>query len=339
MMTVHIYPYVSETSYLHLGPWHGFWLVCVDYLGRASVAALSFVSGYILFVNGRDRPLSRIAADRSRSLLLPMLSWNAIKVLGVLALIVLEGRDPGAEMARYGATGPLGTVTLLTGLNGQPANVPLGFLRDLFVSLLIVRMLTSRMPRFGVPILAALVVLTIFDMAAPVVLRPAILLFAYAGAYCAMRGQSLSVLGRPQLAIPLSVGFGLLFLMSMQIGFGDEVLAEEVPNLLKRASLVGVVLMAGAYLAHRFPSLPVARLRPLLFLAFLSHAIVSQILGLAYEKAGLSPHAPYYVLYFIANPFIFLAAAYAIALVLDRLPPWAQIALRGSVRGKTVAAT
>src|SRR5690606_15859793 len=79
MMTVHIYPFVSHTSYLYLGPWHGFWLVGVDYLGRASVAALSFVSGYILFVNGRQRPLSRIAADRSRSLLIPLLSWNTIK--------------------------------------------------------------------------------------------------------------------------------------------------------------------------------------------------------------------------------------------------------------------
>jgi hypothetical protein len=59
---------------------------------------------------------------------------------------------------------------------------------------------------------------------------------------------------------------------------------------------------------------------------------------LAYEKAGLSPDAPYYVLYFIANPFIFLAVAYAMTLALDRWPPWAQIALRGSVRGKTDAA-
>jgi hypothetical protein len=42
--------------------------------------------------------------------------------------------------------------------------------------------------------------------------------------------------------------------------------------------------MAGAYLAHRFPSLPAARLRPGLLLAFLSHSIVSQLLGLAYEK-------------------------------------------------------
>ena len=125
--------------------------------------------------------------------------------------------------------------------------------------------------------------------------------------------------------------------MSLEIDFPYEVLAGEVPNVLKRASLVGVVLMAGAYLAHRFPSLPVARLRPLLFLAFLSHAIVSQILGLAYEKAGLSPDAPYYVLYFIASPFIFLAAAYVLGLALDRFPPWAQIALRGSVGGKTPA--
>jgi len=267
-----------------------------------------------------------------------MLSWNTIKVLSVLVLIVAEGRDLGAEMAQYGATDILGAVTLFTGLTGQPANVPLGFLRDLFVSLLRIRMLISHMPRLGVPILAALVVVTIFDIAEPVVLRPTILLFAYAGAYCAMRGQSLSGLGRPQIALPVSIGFALLFSMSLLIGFPHEVLEEQVQDLLKRASLVGLVLMAGAYLGHRFPSPPVARFRPVLFLAFLSHAIVSQVLGLAYEKAGLSPDAPYYVLYFIANPFIFLVVAFAMTLVLDRLPPWVQIALRGSLREKTAAA-
>lgn len=124
MMSVHVNPGELNPSFVNDGPaaWLG-WLM-IDVLGRASVAGLSFISGYLLF-RSIDRPLATIASGKFRSIIVPMLFWNALFVAAILMQSWVIGR-PDADVERLSGDWLAG----LTGITGPTANVSLFFLRD-----------------------------------------------------------------------------------------------------------------------------------------------------------------------------------------------------------------
>ena len=117
-----------------------------------------------------------------------MLSWNLLFcLLRIGKAVALD--QPEEILLLQPESDPL---ALLTGLTGPTANLSLFFLRDLFVSALLVWLLRPLLAARPLPVLGALAVVTVFDLTQPLVFRPSILFFVAAGAAYATRSETLT---------------------------------------------------------------------------------------------------------------------------------------------------
>lgn len=332
MLSVHVPPFTNEGTIFESGSWFVVWFVYVDLLARASVAVLSFLAGYLLWLQGRQRPFGDVARSRFQTLIVPMVTWNLIHAVLTAALVLLQGRDISSELARYDVDHPVGAISALTGLAHQPINLPLSFLRDLFVSVLAARALVAWLPKYGIHMLAALLFLALFDLGQPIVLRPSIPLFVFAGAVAAARGFSLEAMSGSRLALPVASLFALAFAAAHMLPAMESALDEEAVNLAKRMMLVAILLFLGRAAAKRIGSISLASVRPILFLAFVTHLITTQLLGEVWAMLRLGTDARAYAAFFFLNAPIAVAVAWVGTVLIDRMARSAQIMLRGSVR-------
>lgn len=335
MVWVHVYPGVREPSFVYNGPAHLLWVVVIDVLGRASVATLSFFSGYVLFVQLQNRRPSSVITDRFRSIFVPMVTWNLIALFSVWTGLHLLEHGPRTLADFYEIRSAWDYPSLLLALDRQPANLPIGFLRDLFVTIVMLVALRQLLARWGVVALVLLAGIAAFRLSEPLILRPSITLFALGGFVCASFGWTLTRMSEPRIVLPAIGLFGGLFAVSLSADTAHDVFAQEMANLTKRAALTGLMLLIGTSLARHWAHVPVDRWRTVLFVTFLSHGILSEVFGEAFELAGGSVRSPSYLLFFFAMPFAFLAAGAVLDRLIDRLPAPAQMALRGTRSART----
>ncbi|WP_332304091.1 acyltransferase family protein [Rhizobium sp. GR12] len=157
---VHV-PHDAETSpFLGL---YGFfdWLRIFlgDALFRIGVPCLSAISGYLLFRRGMSEfDYSATIRAKSKTVLLPFLIWNGA-LFAMVLLIQLFDVGVGYFPDLWNAT-PREIISHGTALEELPLNVPLYFLRDLFVCILLSPVLAFLMRRFALPTLALLLFVT-----------------------------------------------------------------------------------------------------------------------------------------------------------------------------------
>ncbi|WP_395543662.1 acyltransferase family protein, partial [Neotabrizicola sp. sgz301269] len=132
MTTVHVWPGASEVMGADVGPvLHAFYLVLIDYLGRGSVPLLSVVSGFLLTRSLGRKSSQEMIRSKAWALLVPMVIWSALVLVLVLARALILG--DGADMPH----GVMGWINALFSVTAPPANIPVAFLRDVFVSAVI----------------------------------------------------------------------------------------------------------------------------------------------------------------------------------------------------------
>lgn len=320
MMSVHVPPGMGQPSVMTSGDFAWLGAVWADFLGRASVAALSFISGYLLVRTAATAPLATLAARRFESLIVPMLVWN----LAYIGLGVAKGLALGVPWEMDG-----GPVAEMTGLTGPTANLSLFFLRDLFVSALLVRLALPVLARWPVAVLAGVLAVTAFDLAEPVVFRPSILFFVVAGAVFALRGLRLAEgwgVRRTLVALlVLGVAYGAVRLSALH----EVPAARELEDVLRRGTLVVASLAGGAALAETQIGVRIARLEADIYLTYLMHVIVISLLWVLWQPLMGEANAPVYVVFFLAAPVVALVAGQAAGRVCDRMPPWMQRLVRG----------
>ena len=100
-------------------------------VAKSAVPLLSVLSGWLLFDTLNGRPFQGILRSKVRTLLVPMVLWNAV-LLGLIGLFVL-----GTGEEKWLPQSGLGLLNGLFSLTGPPANIHLAFLRDLFVCVLL----------------------------------------------------------------------------------------------------------------------------------------------------------------------------------------------------------
>ena len=210
---VHV-PHDPETSPF-LGMYGAFDWVRVflaDALFRIGVPCLSAISGYLLFRKGMhafDYPAT--LRSKSKTVLLPFLLWNGLLFLAILLLQHFEvgiGYFPDL----WNAT-PREMVSHGVALEELPVNVPLYFLRDLFVCILISPILAFLMRRFPWPALGVLLVITaVPDLTIFIVQKKSILFSFSLGIALALHKVDIKALDRyaaPLMALTV-VAAGLL---------------------------------------------------------------------------------------------------------------------------------
>ncbi|WP_420961584.1 acyltransferase family protein [Brucella sp. IR073] len=143
---------------------------------RVGVPCLSAISGYLLMRKGA-LDYGKTLERKARSILLPLFIWNGAFFLTVYLMQsrgMGQGYLPDVTQARLPDL-----LNLIFALNGEPINLPLYFLRDLFVCILLSPLLAVLVKRYPALTLAVLLAVTAAHVPVFIVLRQSIL-FSFA---------------------------------------------------------------------------------------------------------------------------------------------------------------
>lgn len=316
MMSVHINPGWSVAA--HDGAMRFIGLIEVEVLGRASVSALSLISGYLLAMVAERQGLRRQIAARVKTLYVPMLTWNAIFLMMGLGAFYVAGIATTTGAANAGA--PLHVLVLkrVMFLYGEPASLALGFLRDLAVSSALLALAVRHVRLLW--LLPVVLALTLAEATAPIIYRPSILLFMTAGAVLWQKGRSLT---------PPAWTFPLAFLTLWAILTGEisgDAPAGEAAILIKRLVLTVVVLALASAIVGSRTGRWLAHVSDGVYLAFLSHTTVMSAL---WAILPIDVRSGAYLVWFLTAPLLCLTLALLAGPLISQLPAPAQVALRG----------
>ena len=318
----------------------------IEGVGRASAALLSLVSGLLTAVALTRGAPSALYRRRFRSIVVPMVIWSTLTVTLYAALslvrptfLQLDGYSPAQELLFY-----LNTVFFLTDQPVGPT-MHLGFLRDLFVCVLLSPLLLAALRRVGVVLIVALGVLYLLDGESVIVLRP-LVVFAFAlGLWLAQRGARLDAWDR---AWPLWVGLSILATLLVMACSTEQGLAsapalwfaergldlrESVVYPLSRLFGGLAIWSLAAKLVGGGWNRRLSRVSPYVFVAFCSHYLV---LVLSWEGAIKplvgSSDGMAYVFWFALAPFVaMLCAALLVESLARTLPALAALLTGGRV--------
>lgn len=300
-----------------------FWLA--DGAARASVGLLSLISGYLAFGSFQGASYGVLLERRARSLLIPMAVWST----GFLAVTLLgDIVRPGYAAETFGgAVTPWRLPDLLFGVTAPPANLPLSFLRDVFVCVALTPPLLFVLRRARWVLLGVLLVLAVTHAPIRIVLSPSIL-FLYAA------GLAMGQAGVKRVRIEpawLAAGSIVFLALSVWLAWAElhlplqpqarwAALIEPAFNLLRLPAAIVFWALAGWLLqspARRF----LEALEPYVFIAFCSHLIVTTLVWAVWKQSLGGYYSPAYPVFFFAAPVVCFAAAAAIAQAGRRAAP------------------
>ncbi|WP_217350249.1 acyltransferase family protein [Ruegeria sp. HKCCD7255] len=329
MMYVHVNPGSHQESAVMTGDYQILAWLLIEMSGRASVAALSTISGFLLY-DTVIRGLLKSIKDRFIVLYVPMITWNVITI--ALALLALSAgiSTTTAQILKSGSQ--LDLLNNVTGLFDKTLGLPLFFLRDLFVSSCIIALARPLIVAF--PLVSVVVGLAAYftDSLEPLVFRESILLFMLFGFVLRHKRVSLAQMADLKIAIPAFISFFALMLFMSQTQPDSSQIQNVVhlaSNLFKRLALVfGFLALSLVAVKIHFSGFFVKR-EPFIYPAFLSHAIVISTLYQILVHIGLDPNQPIYVLFFLGAPVIALFCGSILYKVALRLPSTLSVLLIG----------
>lgn len=323
----------------------GFFLegLLVEGPGRASAALLSVVSGYLAAFALMRSQASVISLYRRRfvSIVLPMIFWGIVTY--VVYLLVSQARPTFVSDAQSW----LDTLNIIFFITEMPvgATMHLGFLRDLFVCILLAPVLLPAVQRMPWVLLGLLCLFYLFEhnQASIIILRPLVLFAFTIGLTLAVRNVSLTRLDHYcPLFIVFAVASTVAILLvnggaaetvvayfeSMGMAF-DETVLYPIGRLCGSLAIWTYlpVLMGGAFQKW------VLRHSPYLFAAFCSHYLMLTILFFA----GWLPlfgdrESDIFIVWFLAAPIVSMGVAVALVqAALKVAPPLATLITGGRV--------
>jgi surface polysaccharide O-acyltransferase-like enzyme len=296
----------------------------------SAVPLLSAISGYLFF---RDTDFSvafylRRWRARTRSILLPMLSWNLLVLSFFVAIAAFDSTSSLLSIVEYDVLdmGKRDLVNALVGVTEHPIIFQFWFLRDLLLTILLAPLLgmfVTRAPWLG---LAALFAVWITDSDLGIFFRTDVLFFFYVGALLQVRGWA-------QRALPTRHALWLLGVYSLLVA-----LRTLAPLVISEASQAGDLLYGPGAKLLRVPGMVAAwSVAPLILrtaagqsilrvssIAFFLHAIhwpLNQLIkrALASEMAVQSDLALLAI--YVATIALTIALALLAAHVLTRSAP------------------
>lgn len=347
MMYVHVWPGVENLQPGHAAPLFSVLdFVLVDLLGRASVPALTLVSGFLMVASLGQKGALAVNKGRVTKILVPMITWNLVAL--VLAWLIFKLGHPLALWDQVQAMDPLSIVAFkVLALNNDGGTVALNFLRDLMVCGLLVVPMVWAVRTLGLGAVAIVGVMSVVTGFEPVIYRANIPVFFMLGIYCALRRGSLSpsrgAVGLVALLVPAVIAIDLLAAFDPQ----DPSLLPASYELLRRLVVSAAFLMAAFWIAGTAARSFFFRCERSIFLVFLSHSALFMLSWGAWKRLMGADLDVAYVLFFLASPVVCLAAITLIPrAVWHVVPGWLQVLIRGDVirakappRGEAAAAT
>ncbi len=167
-----------------------------DSLFRIGVPCLSIISGYLLFQRGADTfDYLKTLRGKSRTVLLPFVLWNLALFVPVL-LVQRFGVGIGYFPDLWTSSGRK-LLTYAAATEGMPIDIPLYFLRDLLVCIILSPLLVFLVRRYPAPTLGVLLIVAVLpDVTLLLVLKNSILFSFALGIFLALRQADLKALDR-----------------------------------------------------------------------------------------------------------------------------------------------
>lgn len=165
-------------------------------LFRVGVPCLSAISGYLLFRGGLENfSYLKTIRTKSQTVLLPFLLWNCVFFLAILVALGLGYGDGYVPNPWQASAREL--MTQLFAAEDFPINVPLYFLRDLFVCILLSPLLAWLIRHAPLLTLAVLLVVAVVPEASLYVVLKRSILFSFSlGIYIGLNNIDLKALDR-----------------------------------------------------------------------------------------------------------------------------------------------
>lgn len=300
--------------------------------GRASAALLSVVSGYLAaFALMRSQTsIKSLYRRRFVSIVLPMIFWGVVTYL--VYLLVAQARPTFVS----DADSLLDKLNIIFFITEMPvgATMHLGFLRDLFVCILLAPILLPAVQRMPWILLTVLGLFYIFehDQASVIILRPLVLFAFTIGLTLAVRNVSLTRLdhlcplfivlsGASTVAILLVNGGAaapVVHFFEMRGMAFDETVLYPIGRLCGSLAIWTYlpVLMGGGFQKWAL------RYSPYLFAAFCSHYLMLTILFFAAWMPLFGDRdSPFFILWFLAAPLLSMGIAVVLVQAALKIAP------------------
>lgn len=307
----------------------------MEVFGRSAVPLLGVISGWLVAGSSRTRDWRDHIGRKARTILLPMVLWNAIALLLVSGAAVLFDLKAPLPQSGWWVVEELFVLT-----RNPDVNVHMPFLRDLFVCMVAAPLLV-RAPSAALLAVAALAALVqVFGLGWPLLLRPAIMTFFTLGILARRTDMAERVAAWP-LASAL-VPFALLLAVKIMAEIrGAAFLITPMGATLDLAQRLAaaVALWRLSWVLAASPLRSVLmRIEPCAFLLFCVHLILIWLFGPMIGQLTGPLGSPLYLVYLVLQPSLVLGATLLLAGALTRLSPRAAGILSGGrLRGTPAA--
>jgi succinoglycan biosynthesis protein ExoH len=283
-----------------------------DSLFRVGVPCLSAISGYLLFRRGLDSfDYGKTLKTKARTVLLPFLLWN-IAFLALAFVAQSKGISFGYLPDIVGASARE-WLNLAVALQDLPINVPLYFLRDLLLCIVLSPVLAWLIKRYPMQTLAVLFAYAVLPLPNGIFLKKSILFGFSVGIYMSLHRVDVRSLDRFSWPITIAVlgASVLLSLVLYQYGPDFPVWVDMLRSLTALSGILGSWAVS-ALLVRTNVGASLARGGGLSFWIFCTHYPLLVLFWMIWNRAG---HG-YYPAFYYTVPFITIAilvAAYGLA--------------------------
>ncbi|WP_274534036.1 MULTISPECIES: acyltransferase [unclassified Ensifer] len=333
---VHV-PYDPATS-PYAGNYGGFdWLRVFlgDSLFRVGVPCLSAISGYLLFRRGLDRfDYRKTLKTKARTVLLPFLLWNG----AFLALVfVAQGEEiSSGYLPDVADANAREWLTLVFALEGMPINLPLYFLRDLLLCIVLSPALAWLIKRYPAQTLAVLLVYVVLPFPNGIFLKKSILLGFSAGIYLSLHEVDIRRFDRFSWAIVVAFIAAALLLSALLYQYGPDfpIWLDMLRSLTALFGIAGSWAVS-ALLVRTSIGASLARVGGLSFWIFCTHFPLLVLFWMIWNRMDVA----YYPTFYCTAPFVAIATLACAHALARRWLPNVTAILTGSRTGSTLKAS
>lgn len=283
----------------------------MDVLGRSSVPLLTIISGW-LFYQSRKRGFFQLLSSKVKSLIVPMVLWNfgALALIISYAFITHKFQDIPANTLSW--------TNAILAITHQPINLPLGFLRDLFVVFLITPFIIPLVKKGGIIAIILIAALAIAWPSSFILLRTQILLFFSLGLFLA--DQNFWRLPKGSFIGSILFIVAIFSWKMTLLEEGESAINSPFLEILLRLS-VSIFVWRIAIFSSEKNFRFLIQLEQFSFIAFCSHFIFFRALSVIGVNIFGDLSSPIYPIYFTIQPILGFAVAIVIVTTLSRISP------------------
>lgn len=301
-----------------------------DSLFRIGVPCLSAISGYLLFRRGLDGfSYGRTLRSKSVTVLVPFLLWNGA-FLAFVWLSQKNGIGFGYLPDVVNAT-PRDLGTLAFALEGWPINLPLYFLRDLLLCLVLSPLIAILVMRYPIQVLMVFFAYAVLPVPNGIFLKKSILFGFSTGVAIALHHVDVGAVDRHAGRIAAAV-FSAALLLSVTL----YVVGPEFPawlEMLRAATALSGIVGAWAVselLVRTRLGMRLSKGGGLSFWIFCAHYPLLVVMWMAWNRTG----SDHYMAFYFAAPLLTLSLLAMTHGIFQRRLPALHAILTGSRAGR-----